>query len=101
MNMFDISEKDILLNFIGELVKRNEIKALRKLLKNNPYYAQFKPKELNNQFNINGYMFTKRNNNIILIVDKKDSVNDKCLGLLNEVLNELICIKSRNKEPND
>ena len=90
MIIFEVSEKDILLNLFGELIKRNEIKALRKLLKNNRYCKQFKPKELNNQFNINGYKFTKRNNNIILIVDKKDNVNDKCLGVLNEVFNELI-----------
>ena len=90
MIIFEVSEKDILLNLFGELIKRNEIKALRKLLKNNPYCKQFKPKELNNQFNINGYKFTKRNKNIILIVDKKDNVNDKCLGVLNEVFNELI-----------
>ena len=89
MNIYDISEKEILFNFISELAKRDEIKPLRKLIKNNPYCNQFKPKELNNQIKITGYKFTKRNGNLILIVDKKDSVNDKCLGVLNEVLNDI------------
>ena len=85
MNPFEISEAELLLNFIRELVDRNEIKALRKLLKNNPYYTQFKTKDLNKQFKIDGYKFTKRNNNIILIVDKKDTVNDKCNVVLNKI----------------
>ena len=89
MNPFEISEAELLLNFIRELVDRNEIKTLRKLLKNNPYYTQFKTKDLNKQFKINGYKFTKRNNNIILIVDKKDTVNDKCNEVLNKVMTAL------------
>ena len=58
MNIFEISEKDILLNFIRELIKRNKIKALRNLLKNNLYCKHFNTKDLNNQFNINGYKWT-------------------------------------------
>ena len=85
LNPFEISGAELLLNFIRELVDRNEIKALRKLLKNNPYYTQFKTKDLNKQFKIDGYKFTKRNNNIILIVDKKDTVNDKCNVVLNKI----------------
>ena len=74
LNAFEISEAELLLDFFRELVNKNEIKTLRKLLKNNPYYTQFKTKDLNKQFKIDGYKFTKRNNNIILIVDKKDTI---------------------------
>lgn len=89
LTAFEISEAELLFNFIKELVDRNEIKALRKLLKNNPYYTQFKTKDLNRQFKIDGYKFTRRNNNIILIVDKKDTISDKCDEVLNRIANEI------------
>ena len=71
LTAFEISEAKLLLNFIREHVNRNEIKVLRKLLKNNPSDAQFKTKDLNRQFKIDGYKFTRRNNNIILFVDNR------------------------------
>lgn len=89
LTAFEISEAELLINFIKELVDRNEIKALRKLLKNNQYYTQFKTKDLNRQFKIDGYKFTRRNNNIILIVDKKDTISDKCDEVLNRIANEI------------
>ena len=90
LTAFEISEAELLLNFIRELVNKNEIKALRKLLKNNPYYTQFKTKELNKKFKIDGYKFTKRNNTIILIVDKKNTVSDKCDEVINKIASEII-----------
>lgn len=88
-DVYEINERDILLKLIEELINKNELKALRNLLKNNHYCIQFKPKELNKLFKIEGYKFTKRNNNIILIVNKNESVNEKCEKLLNNIITDL------------
>lgn len=88
-SVYEINESDKLLKLIEELINKNELKALRTLLRNNPYCIQFKTKELNKLFKINGYKFSKRNNNIILIVNKNDSVNDKCEKVLNDIMKDL------------
>lgn len=88
-SVYEINESDKLLKLIEEIINKNELKALRTLLRNNPYCIQFKPKELNKLFKIEGYKFTKRNNNIILIVNKNDTVNDKCEKVLNDIMKDL------------
>ena len=86
-NICEINDIDIIKKVIHELILMNQIKALRRLLKNNPYCIQLKPKDLNKEYNIKGYKFSKRNTNLVLIIDKKDLVNDKCIELMNRLCN--------------
>ena len=86
MDVYNVDDIELIQKLIGRLVAANELKALRVLLKNNPYCIHLKPKELNKQFKINGYKFTKRKDRLILIVDKKKLISDKCTDMLNQMV---------------
>ena len=88
-DVYDISDTELLTNIIKELIAANEIKALRKLLKNNSNCIQFKPKDLNKLFKINGYKFTKRKDRLVLILDKHDSLDYKCVTVLNKIVMDI------------
>ena len=84
-NIYSISDKDVLKKLIAELLYKNEIKALRQLLKNNPYAIQLKPRELNKELKPQGYKFSSRRTNLILMIDNHNSVKDKNLSIINNV----------------
>ena len=88
-DVYDISDTELLTNIIKELIAANEIKALRKLLKNNSNCKQFKPKYLYRLFKINGYKFTKRKDRLVLILDKHDSLDYKCVTVLNKIVMDI------------
>ena len=86
MDVYNVNDIELIQKLIGRLVAANELKALRVLLKNNPYCIHLKTKELSKQFKINGYKFTKRKDRLILIVDKKKLISDKCTDMLNQMV---------------
>ena len=44
--------------------------------------------ELNKEIPMHKYKFTKRGGKLILIAKKEDTVNDKCINIINEVMND-------------
>ena len=89
MNVFEIDDIELIKKLIRELANRNEIKALRKLIRNNKRCTRLNPKELNKEIHVDKYKFSSRGGNLILIVDKKDSVNDKCMNVLDNAVIEM------------
>ena len=89
MDVFTVDDLELIKKLIKELVNKNEIKAIRMLLKNNPHCSQLIPRELNKEIKISKYKFSSRGGRLILIVNKMDTVNDRCVKLLNNVINEL------------
>ena len=89
MDVFSIDDMKLIKKLIKELANKNEIKAIRMLLKNNPHCSQLIPKEMNKEIKINKYKFSSRGGKLILIINKKDTVNERCVKLLNNVVNEM------------
>ncbi len=89
MDVFTVDDLELIKKLIKELANKNEIKAIRMLLKNIPNCSQLIPKELNKEIKINKYKFSSRDGRLILIANKTDTVNDRCVEILNNVVNEL------------
>ena len=89
MDVFTVDDIELIKKLIKELANKNEIKAIRMLLKNNPNCSQLIPKEMNKEIKINKYKFSSRGGKLILIINKKDTVNERCVKLLNNVVNEM------------
>ncbi len=89
MDVFTVDDLELIKKLIKELANKNEIKAIRMLLKNNPHCSQLSPKEMNKEIKINKYKFSSRGGKLILIINKKDTVNERCVKLLNNVVNEM------------
>ena len=89
MDVFTVDDLELIKKLIKELANKNEIKAIRMLLKNNPHCSQLIPKEMNKEIKINKYKFSSRGGKLILIINKKDTVNERCVKLLNNVVNEM------------
>ena len=66
LNIFEISDKDLLMNVIEKLVETKEYKLLRQLIRNNQTVQCFKPRELNMKFPIDGYRFTTKGKVLVL-----------------------------------
>lgn len=92
LNVFEITDKELLMDIIGELVETNEFKLLRKLIKNNQTVQSFTPKELNMKFPINGYRFTTKGKVLVLTREyyykPGKQVNTRFLEIINHVSNK-------------
>ena len=82
-----VTDTRILKAVIGELIKANELKALRRLLKINSNCNKLSAKELNKEFPLEKHKFVTRNDKIEFIrAEVKKSVNEKCIDICNECL---------------
>ena len=90
-NVADVSDLTLLKQLISELIKNNEITALRKLLRINKNCIQFKTKDLNEELYKDGYKFVKRNGIMTYIqVKQKPKYGksiEKCQSILNNINN--------------
>ena len=88
-SIYEIKDQGSIMKIIKELVDRNEIKLMRKLIRNNEISHQLDTKELNKNVKYNGYHFVKRNGKMTFV--KYNYVSVK--GKLNDHESELIkCI---------
>ncbi len=91
INLNNISDLELLKQLIRELIKDNEISALRKLLRINKNCMKFKTKDLNEELYKDGYRFVKRNGVMTYIQVKRkpkygESI-ERCQSILNKINN--------------
>ena len=88
-----IPDQRSMMKIIKELVNRDELKLMRKLMRNNEISNQLDTKELNKNVKYNGYHFVKRNGKMTFV--KYNYVSFK--GKLNDHESELIkCISLKS-----
>ena len=80
---------DTLKLLINELVKSNQIKPLRQLLRVNKNCTKLSTKELNNSIYRSGYKFVRRNGVMTYVMIKQKPENQKCLDICQSVLNNI------------
>ena len=88
-NITEVFDVTILKSLIGELIKANELKALRRLLRINNNCNKLNVKELNKEFPLEKHKFIKRKDSIAFITVNKKSVIDKCIDICNEYLTKI------------
>ena len=91
ISLNDISDLELLKQLIRELIKDNDIAALRKLLRINKNCMKFKTKDLNEELYKDGYRFVKRNGVMTYIQVKRkpkygESI-ERCQSILNKINN--------------
>ena len=80
---------DTLKLLINELVKSNQIKALRQLLRVNKNCTKLSTKELNNSIYHSEIKFVRRNGVMTYVMIKQKPENQKCLDICQSVLNNI------------
>ncbi|KAK8870638.1 hypothetical protein M9Y10_013796 [Tritrichomonas musculus] len=91
ISLSNISDLELLKQLIKELIRDDEIAALRKLLRVNKNCMKFKTKDLNDELYKDGYRFVKRNGVMTYITSKQkpkygESI-EKCQSVLNKINN--------------
>ena len=95
--IFDESDEEKLLMIISELINKNELKLLKKLVRYNETVSEMNTREMNKRFKIDNHVFRKRYGKLILIPykntyqykSKNNSVKNQVEMKLNEFANEL------------
>lgn len=65
--IFDESDEEKLLMIISELINKNELKLLKKLVRYNETVSEMNTREMNKRFKIDNHVFRKRYGKLILI----------------------------------
>ena len=75
--IYEINDEDLLIKVMKELINRNDIKILRRLLIKNKFCNELNTRKLNQEIQIKDYKFTKRNGIMTFVKSQYQAVKDK------------------------
>ena len=89
MNVYTIDDLELIKKLLKELADKDEIKAMRALLRNNNNCSKLNPKELNKEIVMINYKFTTRGGTLILIKNKRTRMDERNKDIINKILCEI------------
>ena len=85
------------MEFMKELINRNDIKILRRLLVKNKFCNELNTRKLNQEIQVKNYKFTKWNGIMIFVKSQYQVVNDKLDYKSDRLINYILQRKEMNE----
>ena len=89
-DIYEINDEDLLIKVMKELINRNDIKILRRLLIKNKFCNELNTRKLNQEIQIKDYKFTKRNGVMTFVKSQYQAVKDKLDCEANRLINGIL-----------
>ncbi|KAK8845051.1 hypothetical protein M9Y10_021227 [Tritrichomonas musculus] len=88
--IYEINDEDLLIKVMKELINRNDIKILRRLLIKNKFCNELNTRKLNQEIQAKDYKFTKRNGIMTFVKSQYQAVKDKLDFEVDKLLNDIL-----------
>ena len=88
--IYEINDEDLLIKVMKELINRNDIKILRRLLIKNKFCNELNTRKLNQEIQVKDYKFTKRNGIMTFVKSQYRAVKDKLDCEVSKLINDIL-----------
>ena len=96
--IYEINDEDILIKVMKELINRNDIKILRRLLVKNKFCNELNTRKLNQEIQVKDYKFTKRNGVMTFVKSQYQSVKVKLDCEVDKLVNNILKVNEMKNE---
>ena len=96
--IYEINDEDLLIKVMKELINRNDIKILRRLLVKNKFCNELNTRKLNQEIQVKDYKFTKRNGVMTFVKSQYQVVKDKLDREVDKLVNDILKVNEMKNE---
>ena len=95
---YEINDEDLLIKVMKELINRNDIKILRRLLVKNKFCNELNTRKLNQEIQVKDYKFTKRNGVMTFVKSQYQAVKNKLDCEVDKLVNDILKVNEMKNE---